>query len=71
MSVRVGCGYYARFMVEQDPRAKYRALPPTIDVADAVADVDTATTDAKLAAQRDADVGADPYLRAVGWISPR
>jgi hypothetical protein len=58
-------------MVEQDPRAKYRTLPSTIDVADTVADVDATTTDAELAALRDPDAGADPYLRAVGWIGPR
>lgn len=62
---------YAQPMAEEDPRAKYRVLPSAVDPDDLVADVDATTTDSALAELRDPNVGAEPYLRAVGWSPPR
>lgn len=58
-------------MPEDDPRAKYRVLPSTVEPHDIVANVDARTTDSDLAELRDPNAGAEPYLRTVGWITPR
>jgi hypothetical protein len=53
-------------MVEQDPRAKYRELPPNVDNNDMVIEVDT-TLAAVEQPGEDYNNGADPYLRITGW----
>jgi hypothetical protein len=40
-------------MSEDDPRAKYRVLPPTIDTGDMVGEVDTERTEAEHADRQD------------------
>jgi hypothetical protein len=57
-------------MVEEDPRAKYRELPPTTDSDDLVVEVDAELADVERAGARDYNNGADPYLRITGWIPP-
>lgn len=56
-------------MVDEDPRAKYRELPPNIDSDDFVVEVDAETADAERR-ERDYNNGADPYLRITGWLPP-
>ena len=53
-------------MVERDPRAKYRALPPNIDSDDMVTEVNTELTDVEHRGQPDPYDGADPPLRVTG-----
>ncbi len=57
-------------MPENDPRAKYRELPPSIDSDDMVIEVDTEVTDVEQGGGRDYNNGADPYLRITGWMPP-
>lgn len=57
-------------MAEEDPRAKFRDLPPNIDTDDYVIAVDTERTDTEHARKRDYNNGADPYLRITGWTPP-
>ena len=54
-------------MAEQDPRAKYRALPPNVDIDEAVIEVESEPEDG---GKRDYNDGADPYLRITGWLPP-
>lgn len=58
-------------MAEEDPRAKYRALPENVDSDDAVIEVDTTLSEVEQSGQRDFNEGADPYLRITGWLPPR
>jgi len=57
-------------MAEQDPRAKYRELPPNIDNDDLVIEVDTSLADVEQPGNSDHNNGADPYLRITGWKPP-
>jgi hypothetical protein len=57
-----------QLMAEQDPRAKYRVLPPNVDVDDTVVEVDTELTDVEHGGRPDYNSGADPYLRITGWL---
>lgn len=57
-------------MAEQDPRAKYRELPPNVDSDDSVVEVDATLAEVEQAGQRDFNSGADPYLRITGWLPP-
>lgn len=57
-------------MAEQDPRAKYRALPPNIDSDDMVIEVDTELAEVERGGTPDFNNGADPYLRITGWKPP-
>jgi hypothetical protein len=58
-------------MGEQDPRAKYRALPPNIDTDDMVIEIDTELAEVERGEKGDYNDGADPYLRSTGWLPPR
>jgi hypothetical protein len=53
-------------MADEDPRAKYRQLPPDINRDDMVIEVDT-TLAAVEQPGEDFNNGADPYLRITGW----
>ena len=57
-------------MAEEDPRAKYRQLPPNVDSGDSVMTVDTSLAEVEQPGKGDYDNGADPYLRMTGWIAP-
>jgi hypothetical protein len=56
-------------MADQDPRAKYRELPPTVDSDDMVIEVDTTLAEVEQPGT-DFNEGADPYLRIAGWKPP-
>jgi len=58
-------------MAKQDPRAKYRKLPPTIDIDDVIPEVDTTQAEVEQNVLREYNNGAEPYLRAMGWLRPR
>jgi hypothetical protein len=53
---------------EEDPRAKYRELPPSVDSADVVVEVDTDVTAVEHAGHPEHNSGADPYRRIAGWL---
>jgi hypothetical protein len=55
-------------MADDDPRAKYRELPPNIDSDDFVIEVDTTLADVEQPGKPDHNNGADPYLRITGWL---
>jgi hypothetical protein len=55
-------------MAENDPRAKYRALPPPVATDDMVVEIDTDVTDVEHGGRPDYNSGADPYLRIAGWL---
>ncbi len=57
-------------MADQDPRAKYRELPPPVDNEDMVVEVDTDLASVEHAGQPEFNNGADPYLRITGWLPP-
>ena len=54
-------------MVERDPRAKYRVLPPNIDSDDMVIEVNAKVTGVEHRGKPDPNDGADPPLRVTGW----
>jgi len=54
-------------MADDDPRAKYRELPPTIDSDDLVVEIDTTLAAVEQPGKGDYNDGADPYLRITGW----
>lgn len=54
-------------MADEDPRAKYRKLPPNIDSDDLVIEVDTTLAEVEQPDKGDYNSGADPYLRITGW----
>ena len=56
-------------MAEQDPRAKYRALPPNVDSDEFVVEVDAELAEVEQPGS-DYNSGADPYLRITGWKPP-
>ena len=56
-------------MAEQDPRAKYRELPPNIDSDDIVVEIDTTLAEVEQPG-KEFNEGADPYLRIAGWKPP-
>jgi hypothetical protein len=57
-------------MADDDPRAKYRELPPSVDNDDMVIEIDTTLAAVEQPGKGDYDNGADPYLRMTGWMSP-
>jgi hypothetical protein len=57
-------------MAEEDPREKYRQLPPPVDSEDMVVEVDTDLAAVEHAGQPEFNNGADPYLRITGWLPP-
>ncbi len=57
-------------MAEEDPRDKYRQLPPRVDSEDIVVEVDTDSAAVEHAGQPEFNNGADPYLRIAGWMPP-
>jgi hypothetical protein len=57
-------------MADDDPRAKYRELPPNSDSGDLVIEVDTTLAEVEQPGKRDQNNGADPYLRITGWLPP-
>ena len=50
-------------MSEDDPRAKYRVLPPTIDIEDMVVEVDTERTEVEHADRQDPTYWYTPLMR--------
>jgi hypothetical protein len=58
-------------MAEEDPRDKYRMLPPSVDSDDMVIEVDTEMSEVEHGGKPDPNSGADPYLRIAGWLPPR
>ena len=57
-------------MAENDPRAKYRELPPPVDSDDMVVEVDTDLAAVEHGGNPEYNNGADPYLRIAGWLPP-
>ncbi|WP_176562031.1 hypothetical protein [Mycolicibacterium palauense] len=57
-------------MTERDPRATYRHLPPTADLADTTAEVEAPTDGDDDERLPDTNQGAAPYLRTTWgpWI---
>ena len=54
-------------MADEDPRAKYRELPPNISIDDMVTEVDTSLAEVEQPGKGDYNDDADPYLRITGW----
>jgi hypothetical protein len=54
-------------MADEDPRAKYRQLPPNVDSDDMVVEVDISLAEVEQPGKGDYNNGADPYLRITGW----
>jgi len=58
---------YSSAMADEDPRAKYRQLPPSVNTDDMVIEVDTTLAEVEQPGKGDYNNGADPYLRITGW----
>ena len=58
---------YSSAMADEDPRAKYRELPPNVNREDMFVEVDTSLAEVEQPGKGDYNNGADPYLRITGW----
>ncbi len=58
-------------MGDEDPRAKYRKLPPSVTSDDLVIEVDTGVSEVEQGGRPEYNDGADPYLRITGWKPPK